>query len=30
MLGHPVDLIVEPTPRPRIQQEIDRDRHLAF
>jgi uncharacterized protein len=30
VLGHPVDLIVEPTPRPRIQQEIDRDRHLAF
>jgi uncharacterized protein len=30
MLGHPVDLIVEPTSRPRAQQEIDRDRHLAF
>jgi hypothetical protein len=30
MLGHSVDLIVEPTSRPRIQDEIDRDRHLAF
>ncbi len=30
MLEHPVDLIVEPTSRPRIQHEIDRDRHLAF
>lgn len=30
MLGHPVDLIVEPTSRPRIQGEIDRDRQLAF
>jgi hypothetical protein len=30
MLGHPVDVIVEPTARPRLQREIDRDRHLAF
>jgi len=30
MLGCPVDLIVEPAFRPRVQREIDRDRHLAF
>jgi predicted nucleotidyltransferase len=30
MLGHPVDLIVEPTSRSPIQQEIERDRHPAF
>jgi predicted nucleotidyltransferase len=30
MLGRPVDVIVEPTTRPRLQQEINRDRQLAF
>jgi predicted nucleotidyltransferase len=30
IVGRPVDVIVEPTSRPRLQQEIDRDRHLAF
>jgi len=30
IIGRPVDVIVEPTTRPRLQQEIERDRHLAF
>jgi len=30
IIGRPVDVIVEPTTRPRLQQAIDRDRHLAF
>lgn len=30
IIGRPVDVIVEPTSRPRLQQEIERDRHLAF
>ncbi len=30
ILGAPVDVIEEPSNRPRIQQEIDRDRVLAF
>jgi uncharacterized protein len=30
ILGVPVDLIEEPSDRARVQQEIDRDRVLAF
>lgn len=30
MLGVPVDIVAEPTSRRRIQDEIDRDRQLAF
>lgn len=30
LLGAPVDLIEEPSDRPRVQSEIDRDRFLAF
>ena len=30
LLGRPVDVVEEPTSRPRIQQEIERDRQLAF
>lgn len=30
ILGAPVDLIEEPSDRPRVQQEIDKDRVLAF
>jgi hypothetical protein len=28
--GRPVDVIVEPTTRPHLQHEINRDRQLAF
>ena len=30
ILGAPVDLIEEPSDRPRVQREIDRDRVVAF
>jgi uncharacterized protein len=30
ILGVPVDLIEEPSDRPRVQREIDRDRVVAF
>jgi predicted nucleotidyltransferase len=30
ILGAPVDLIEEPSDRPRVQREIDRDRVIAF
>jgi predicted nucleotidyltransferase len=30
MLGRPVDVVEEPTSRPRIQAEIERDRQRAF
>jgi predicted nucleotidyltransferase len=30
VLDTPVDVIAEPTTRPRLQQHIDRDRHIAF
>ncbi len=30
LLGAPVDLIEEPSDRPRVQREIDQDRILAF
>jgi predicted nucleotidyltransferase len=30
VLATPVDVIAEPTSRPRLQQHIDRDRRIAF
>jgi uncharacterized protein len=30
LLGAPVDVVPEPAPKPRFQQQIDRDRVLAF